>query len=76
MVFRRSLNDSKSTQVSRTLLNILTDHSNAVARIVSICPPNFNSSSSLSKPPGTLPCVPITISITVSFIFHGSLLVF
>ena len=45
MVFLWSLSDSKSPQVSGTLLNILVDLNNAVVSMVSICPPISNFSS-------------------------------
>ena len=44
MVFHWSLSDSKSPQVSRTLLSILAVLSNAVIWIVSTRPPTFKSS--------------------------------
>ena len=46
--FHWSLSDSKSPQVSRTLLSILTVLNNAVAWRVSICPPTSKSSSPFS----------------------------
>ena len=49
MAFPGCLNDSKSSQVTRTLLSILTDLNHAVVWIVSTRPPIFNSSSSRSK---------------------------
>ena len=49
MVFRWSLSDSKSIQVTWTLLSILTDLNNAVISGVSIRPPISNSSSLISK---------------------------
>ena len=45
IVFHWSLSDSKSAQVSRTLLSILTDFHNAVVWIVSIRPLIFKSFS-------------------------------
>ena len=44
MVFHRSLSDSKSPQVSRTLLSILAVFNNAVVWMVSIRPPTSKSS--------------------------------
>ena len=70
MVFHWSLSDSKSPQVSRTLLSILTDFSNVFVSIVSICPLISKSSSSCTKPLVTIPSVPITIGITIIFMFH------
>ena len=46
--------DSKSLQVSRTLLSILADHNNAEVWMVSILPLIFNFSSLLSKPLRTM----------------------
>ena len=45
MVFRWSLSDSKSPQVSRTLLSILAILSNVVVWMVSARPPNSRSSN-------------------------------
>ena len=45
MVFHWSLNDSKSRQVSWTLLSILDDLNNPVGWMVSIRPPTSNPSS-------------------------------
>ena len=43
----------------------------SVVWIVSIRPPISNSSSPLTKPLGTVPSMPIIISITVPLIFHS-----
>ena len=67
MVFNWSLSDSKSLQVSRTLLNILADLNNAVIWMVSPRPFIFKSVSSLTKPFMAVPSVPISIGITVTF---------
>ena len=45
MVFHGILNDRKSPQMSKTLLNILTDLNNTLVRMVSILPLISNSSS-------------------------------
>ena len=58
MVFHWSLSDSKSPQVSMTRLSILAVLSNAVAWIVSTCPPTSKSSRPFNNP---LVTVPITI---------------
>ena len=50
MVFHWSLRDSKSPQVSRTLLSILTVLNNAVVWMVSTRPPTSKSSSPFSNP--------------------------
>ena len=73
MVFHWSLRDSKSPQVSRTLLSILSDLNNAVVLIVSICPLISNSSNSLSKPLETVPSSPITIGSTATLMFNSFL---
>ena len=65
------LNASKSSQVSRTLLNILTDLYNAVFCVVSILSQISNSFNLFSKPLATIPSVPTTIGITDTFMFHS-----
>ena len=72
MVFHLRLSDSKSPQVSRTLLSILTNLNNDFVWMVSILPQISNSSSFLSEPFGTIPSGPITIGITVTLMFHTS----
>ena len=71
MVFHWSLSDSKSLQVSRTLLSILAVLNNAVVWMVSTRPPNSKS----SRPPNnilvTVPNAPITIGIIITFMFHS-----
>ena len=62
-----SLSDCKFPQVSRTLLRILADLINAVIWMVSTCLLVSKSSSSLV----TIPIAPITIGITVTFMFHS-----
>ena len=69
MVFHWHLSDSKSLQISRTLLSILADLNNAVVWMVLICPPITNFLSKLS---GRIPSMLITIGITIIFIFHRS----
>ena len=71
MVFHWSLNDSKSPQVSRTLLSILSVLNNAVIWMVSTRPPTSKSSSPFSNPLVTVQKAPITISIIVTFMFHS-----
>ena len=70
MVFHWSLNDSKSPQISRTLLSILTILSNAVIWIVSTCPPTSKSSRPFNNPLVIVPKVPITIDTIITFMFH------
>ena len=71
MVFHRSLSDSKSLQVSRTFPSIQVDLNNAVVWMVSARLSIFNSSSFLTKLLETIPSTPITIGITVTFIFDS-----
>ena len=52
------------------LSSILADLNNAVVWMVSACPIIFKSSSPFSNPLGIVPSTPITISITVTFMFH------
>ena len=68
MVSHWSLRDSKSLQVSRTLLSILADLNNEVAWIVLTRPLISKSSSPFNIP--SVP-VPITIGINVTFMFHS-----
>ena len=71
MVFHWSLSDSKSPQVSRTLLSILAILKNAVVWTNSTHPPTSKSSSPFSNSLVTVPNAPITIGIIVTFIFHS-----
>ena len=71
MDFHWSLSDSKSPQVSRTLLGILAVLNNAVVWMVSTRPPTSKSSSHFSNPLVTVPKAPITIGIIVTFMFHS-----
>ena len=71
MVFHWSLSDSKSPQVSRTLLSILAVLNNAVIWMVSTCPPTSKSSSPFSNPLVTVPNAPITIGVIVTCMFHS-----
>ena len=70
MIFHRSLSDSKCPQVSRTQLSILAVLNNVVIYMVSTPPTTSKSSSPFSNPLVTVPNVPITISITVTCMFH------
>ena len=71
MVFHWSLSDSKSPQVSRTLLSILAVLNNAVVWLVSTRPQTSKSSSPFSNPLVTVPNGPITIGIIVTCMFHS-----
>ena len=69
-VFPLILNGSKSPQVSRTLLSILADFNNAVVWMVSTRPLISKSSSPSTNPLVTVLNAPITIGMTVTFIFY------
>ena len=71
MVFHWRLSDSKSSQVSRTLLSILDVFNNAVVWMVSTRSPTSKSSRSFNNPLVTVPKAPITIDIIVTFMFHS-----
>ena len=71
MFFHWSLCDSKSPQVSRTLLSILAVLNNAVIWMVSTRPPTSKSSSLFSNPLVTVPNAPITIGIIITCMFHS-----
>ena len=71
MIFHWSLSESKSPQVSRTLLSILAVLNNAVVWMVSTRPPTSKSSSPFSNPLVTVPNAPITIGIIVTCMFHS-----
>ena len=71
MVFHWSLSDSKSPQVSRTLLSILAVLSNVVVCMVFTRPPTSKSSSPFSNPLVTVQKAPIIIDIIVTCMFHS-----
>ena len=68
VVFHWSLSDSKSPQVSRTLLSILADLNNSLVWMVSTRPLISKSPSPFINPSIT---VPIIIGINVTFKFHS-----
>ena len=68
MVFPWSLSDSRSPQVSRTLLSILAVLNNVIVWMVSTRPPTSKSSSPFSNPLVTVPNAPIPIGIIVNFV--------
>ena len=70
MVFHWSLSDSKSPQVSKTLLRILAVLNNAVVWMVSTHPPTSKSSSPFNRPLVTVLNAPIMIGIIITFMFH------
>ena len=71
MVFHWSLSDSKSPQVSRTLLSILAVLNNAVVWMVSTRPPTSKSSGPFSISFVIVPNAPSTIGIIVTCMFHS-----
>ena len=71
MIFHWSLSDSKSPQVSKTLLSILAVLNNVVVWIVSTRPQTSKSPSSFSNPLVTVLNAPITIGIIVTFMRHS-----
>ena len=71
MVFHWSLSDSKSPQVTRTLLTILAVLNNVVVWMVSTRPPTSKSSSPFSNPLFTVLNAPITVGIIVTCMFHS-----
>ena len=66
-----SLSDSKSPQVSGTLLSVLAVLNNVVIWMVSTRPPTSKSSSHFNNPLVTVTKVPITIGIIVTFVFRS-----
>ena len=66
MVFQWGLSDSKFSQVSRTLFNILVDFNNAVVMLVSSSSSDFKP---LTKALGIVPSVSLTNVILVTFMF-------
>ena len=70
MVFHWSPSDSKSPQLSRTLLNILAFLNNAVIWMVSTRPPTSKASSTFSNPLVTVLNAPTRIGIIVTCMFH------
>ena len=71
MVYHKSLSDSKSPQVYRTLLSILVDFTNAVVRMVSTRPFISKSSSPSTNSMVTIPRTPIPIGTSVTFMFNS-----
>ena len=70
-MFHWSLSDSKSPQITRTLLSILAVLNNVVVWVVSTRPQTSKSSSPFINPLVTVPNAPITITIIVTFMFHS-----
>ena len=69
MIFHWSLGDSKSLQVSRTLLSILADLNNIVVWMVSTRPLISRPSIPFDNPSVTIPIAPIAFGINVTFMF-------
>ena len=68
MVFHRSLNESNSPQVSRTLLRVLADFDNTVVWMFPILPLISSTASSFCKLLGTVSSTPTTIGISIIII--------
>ena len=71
MVSHWSLSDSKSPQVPRTLISILPDLNNTIVWMISTCPLISMSSNPCTNPSVTVQIAPITICITVTFMFYS-----
>ena len=71
MDFNWNLSDSKSLQVSRTLLSILAVLNNAVVWMVPTRPPTSKSTRPFNNPLVTVQKAPITIGIIITFMFHS-----
>ena len=71
MVFHWILIDTKSPQVTRTLLSILAVLNNAVVWMVSTRLSISKFSRPFNNPFVTVPQAPITIGIIVTFMFHS-----
>ena len=71
MVSRWSLSDGLSPQVSRTLLPFLANVYNGAVLMVSTRPLISKSSSPFIHPLVIVPRAPITIGITVTYMFHS-----
>ena len=69
MISHRSLRDSTSPKVYSTLLSILANFNNAVVWMFSTCPLISMSSNPFINPLGIVPSAPITIGITITFMF-------
>ena len=69
MAFHLSLSHSKPSKVSRTLLSILADFNNTLVWMVSTRHLISNTSSPCTSLLVPVPRAPITIDITVTFIF-------
>ena len=70
MVSQWSLRDRKSPQVSRTLLSILAYLNNALVCLVSTRPLIYKSSRPYINPLATVPSVPVTTGVNVTFMIR------
>ena len=70
MIFHWSLSD-KSSQIPWNLLSILVDLNNVVVLMVSSRPLISKSSNPFTNPLVTVPRIPITIGVTVTFMFQS-----
>ena len=71
MVFHWSLSDSKSPQVSKTLLSIMVVFNNAVVWMVSTRSPTSIYSRPFNNPLVTVLKAPVTIGTIVTFMLHS-----
>ena len=71
MVFHWKLSDSQSPQVYRTLISILTNLNSTVVWMVFTCAFISNSSRPFTNLLVTILRVPITVGITITFMFHS-----
>ena len=71
MVFHWIQGDSKFPQVSKTVLSILADLDNAGVWMVSSRPLTSKSSIPCINPSVTVPSAPITIGVTITFMFYS-----
>ena len=71
MGFHWNLRDSRSPQISKTLVSVLAVLNNVVVWIVYTPPLSSRSSSPFNNPLLTVPKAPVTIGIIVTFMFHS-----
>ena len=71
MYFNWRLSDSKSPEVSSTLLSILAVFNDAVVWMVPTRPPTPKSSRPFNNPLVSVPKALITIGIIITFMFHS-----
>ena len=74
MVFHWNLKDSKSPQISRTLLSSLVVLNNILIWMVTTRPPTSKFSSLFNSPLVTVPNEHITIGIIITFMFLSFLI--